>query len=478
MILTAIGLELRTLARSPLRLLVVALVLGTGLLVVLRGQQEVTAWEESLAAGEAEAQESLAEARACFEEGRPGPEDRPWIDLSAPRWQDWYAGTRLARQPAALASIAHASAEAGAVTVRVNRYANPLLATGSKIENPALAVTGGLDLVTVLTLLLPLLVLALGVEVGSQERSMGILPLIRVQSGRDRSWIVQRCLAIGLLVSAVGLTLCLAAGLAAGAGLTALLPLIATVLAYVAFWTALLATIALVARHPSQGAVALGSSWIALCVVIPALGVSRSASLAAGDFGLDLTVEARDAGGLVDELADEELLAAVFERFPALEGLQPEDVSPRRGAEDAHEILDLERRLASREVVAQEQSRLVEQLAWLSPAIAFSGALEGLAGRGPEAAREYRQQVVSAAATRMESYVASTWRGTPLDAEDFEALVRSSATTLPSQVTPPTRALWILALWTVLLTGLASQISRTRTGSSKPQELELRAATS
>ncbi len=43
MILTAIGLELRTLARSPLRLLVVALMLGTGLLVVLRGQQEVTA---------------------------------------------------------------------------------------------------------------------------------------------------------------------------------------------------------------------------------------------------------------------------------------------------------------------------------------------------------------------------------------------------------------------------------------------------
>ncbi len=77
---------------------------------------------------------------------------------------------------------------------------------------------------------------------------------------------------------------------------------------------------------------ALGSSWIALCVVISALGVSRSASLAAGDFGLDLTVETRDAGGLVDELADEELLAAVFERFPALEVLQPEDVSPRRAA--------------------------------------------------------------------------------------------------------------------------------------------------
>ncbi len=124
-------------------------------------------------------------------------------------------------------SIAHASA--GAMTLGVNRYANPLLATGPEIENPALAVTGGLDQVTVLTLLLPLLVLALGVEVGSQERSMGILPLIRVQSGRDRSWIVQRFLAIGLLVSAVGLTPCLAAGLAAGAGLIALLPLIAMV---------------------------------------------------------------------------------------------------------------------------------------------------------------------------------------------------------------------------------------------------------
>ncbi|MEM7202921.1 MAG: DUF3526 domain-containing protein [Planctomycetota bacterium] len=465
MIRAAVGLELRNLLRSPLRLIVLALVLGAGCFVVVQGQEDVDRWQEAIETGQTEAEESLAEVRGYFAAGEPGPADRSWVDLTQPRWQDYYAATRLARTPAPLAGIAFASAEAGAVTMRLTRSSDPLLATGNKIENPALAAAGGLDLVTVLTLLIPLLVLALGLEIGGYERAAGVLPLVRVQSGRDRAWIWARCLAVGLIAAAAGLVLTLLAAFVAGAGLGDVLPLALLVLAYVAAWTALLGAVALVAHNPSHGAVALGAAWIVLCVLIPAIAVERAAALAADDFALDLTVEARDAGAALAALDDEALYAGLWARFPALQEQTPERrETGRRAAREGMRIVGLEQRMAQREQRAQAQADLVAGTSLASPAVAFTHAVERLAGRGPEATRAFRHAIAAAAAERMQLYIAASWSGATLDAEDFERLVAAT----PDSVAPPPSAWWrellILVTWTLGLVGLATFLSRRTPG--------------
>lgn len=466
MIGAALGLELRALLRSPLRLLVVLLVLGSGVFVIAQGRQDVRRWLQTIEAGHELQEESLTEAREHFAEGRQGPEDRPWVDLSQPRWQDWYAARRLARTPAPLAGMAFASAEAGAVTVRVNRFANPLLAQGSKIENPGLAAAGGLDLVTVLTLLLPLMILALGIDVGGYERSAGILPLIQVQSGRDRSWIAARCVAIGLLAAATGLFLGALTCVAGDAGAADFLLLALFVLAYVAVWTGLLAAVAVVARHPSQGAVAMGSAWIVLCVLVPAIGVERSAALAADDFAVDLTVEARDAGQELRDLEDEEIYARLFARFPHLEGQVPDDEESdgTRAARDGLRLIALEQRVAQRERLGQAQGRCVSLLSIASPAVAMTHALERLAGRGPEAVWAYRRAIVSAAAERTERYIRASWSAEPLDAEDFEELLAATPERLDSRATPGWEGLAFLIAWAAGLAALAGVLSPRRPG--------------
>lgn len=457
MIHAAIGLELRNLLRSPLRLLVLLLVIGAGWFVIGQGQQDVRRWQEAINAGQAAQEESLAEARGYFASGETGPADRSWVDLTQPRWQDWYAATRIAREPAPLAGIAFASAEAGAVTMRLSRFADPLLAQGNKIENPALAAAGGLDLVTVLALLLPLLILALGLEVGGYERAAGVLPLIRVQSGRDRSWIWARCFAVGLIAAAAGLVLTLLAVFMAGADAASGLVLALLVLAYVAVWTALLGGVALVARNPSHGAVALGAAWIVLCVLVPSVGVERSAALAADDFALDLTVEARDAGRALAVLEDDVLYASLFARFPALADQVPKrQAAGRRGAQDGMRIVALEERMAEREERGRGHAELVARMSFASPTVAFTHALERLAGRGPKAAGAFRQAVAEAAAVRMERSIAASWSGVELDAEDFEELVAAA----PTRVVPPPSAWWvefvILGAWTLVILGGAT----------------------
>ncbi|MEM7307693.1 MAG: DUF3526 domain-containing protein [Planctomycetota bacterium] len=456
MIRTALGLELRSVLRSPLRLVAVVFVVAAGVFAILQGQRDVGRWQEAVDAGRAEQEESLAETRAHFAAGRSGPEERPWVDLSKPRWQDWYAATRLAREPAPLAGIAFASAEAGAVAVRINRYADPLLAQGSKIDNPELAAAGGLDLVAVLALLLPLLILALGVEIGGHERASGILPLVRVQSGRDGAWIAARCLAVGLFGAGAGLLLTAVAWVVGAADAGSALALAGVVTAYAAVWTAVLAAVAHVARHPSQSAVALGSIWIVLCVLVPAVGVERSAALAADDFALDLTVDARDASRGLDELEDDALFAALLQRFPELEQVVPED---RAAAADTARaglrIVGLEERMARREERGQAQTRLVRWMSAASPAVAFTHALERLAGRHPDAARDHRRAVVAAAASRMETYIAAAWTGIPLDAADFEALHAST----PERLEGAADAAWseaaVLVAWALVFLGVA-----------------------
>ncbi len=463
MIRAALGLELRTLVRSPLRVLVLILTLATGVFVVVQGQRDVGRWHEAIEAARTEQEESLSEARAFFAADQLGPEDRPWVDLSKARWQDWYAATRLVREPASLAGIAFASPEAGAVAVRINRFANPLVAQGTRIENPELAAAGGLDLVTVLALLLPLMMLALGVEVGGHERASGILPLVRVQSGRDRSWLCARCIAVGILGAATGLLLVAVASIAGAAELGESIVFGGVVLAYVALWTALLAGVALVARHPSQGAVALGAAWITLCVLVPAIGVERAASLAADDFGLDLTVEARDAGQALEDLEEEALFSALLERFPDLADQVPEDRSTASGTARAGlRTVALEERTARREELGREQTSLVRRMSVASPAVAFTRALERLAGRDPEAAREYRRAVVAAAADRMQGYIAASWSSDPLGVDDFERTHAATPGSIESRVSLPWGELAILFAWTLALAGLAGFLSRPR----------------
>lgn len=457
MIGPALSLELRTLLRSPMRMLVLVLTLGVGLFVAVQGQADVERWNGAIEAARAEQDESLEEARTCFAEDRKGPEDRPWIDLSRARWQDWYAATRLVRDPAPLAGIAFASPEAGAVAVRINRFADPHLAQGVSIENPELAAAGGLDLVTVLTLLLPLLILALGVELGGQERASGILPLLRVQSGRDRAWIVWRCVAVGMIGVATGLALAMTAAIMGSADLTSVLGLCALVLVYGAVWTGILMAVALLARSPSQGAVACGSIWIALCVLVPAVGVERTAGIAAGDFALDLTVDARDAGHALEDLDDEELIAALLQRFPNLAGEEPEDPSQAaRVARQGLRIVALEERTEHREELAAALSGLIRGMSLASPAVAFTHGLERLAGRGPEATQAYRRAVVAAAADRMENYVAATWSGAPLGAEEFEQLHAETPERVEALVGLPLRELAVLGAWLLLLLAWAA----------------------
>ncbi len=160
-------------------------------------------------------------------------------------------------------------------------------------------------------------------------------------------------------------------------------------------------------------------------------------------------------------MPEAELYEAVLARFPDLTESVPEPRSAgmRAGADGMH-IVGLEERMEQRQQSGAAHRELVATMSFASPVLAFTRALEGLAGRGPEAAQQFREAAVAAAGSRVQQYVAASWAGEALDLDDFEALAGST----PTQVEAPSVNWWAplatLLGWTVALMLLAMGLGR------------------
>ena len=449
----ALGFELRCLLRSRSGLLALASYLLVGVLAVVLGQRYVADWEQAIELAQTAQQESVSEAESYFQAGK-GPENRPWVDLTKSTWQDHYAGTRVHREPASLAGIAAGSVDSAPVAFRVSRRADPSSGGGARIENPELAM-GTVDLTFVLSVLSPLLIGVLGVGIGGREREEGIDRLITVQSGSVRGWLLARLLVVTALVAGTNLVLCLAAGLAGGAEMDGLLLLLVFGLVYTVLWGGLLAIVSTYALSVRASALSFGALWLCLCVLLPSLAAEASLARVQTDFGLAETLEARSLSYEAYNLAVDDVKSQVYRWQPELAGLPAASRGElgrgaRRLATGAVLVAAMDERVQARQAQSADAQAFSESVAWGSPAIALTLALERLAGVGPEAAAEFQAFTMQAVVQRVRWVLRHAWLEEPLKREDFDALV--SAAPGPLSWTP--RGLngpaWMLAVWALM----------------------------
>ncbi|MEM1181849.1 MAG: hypothetical protein AAGM22_26120, partial [Acidobacteriota bacterium] len=133
MIFEAFRQEIAGVRRSPVRAVALLIFFGASALALLASERFLSDWSSSLDDARRQQLESAQSVHGWFSEGLVGPEDRPWVDVTEPLWQDWYAGTRLIREPVPLASIAMGSLDDSPHIARVHRLANPFLEEGLPI---------------------------------------------------------------------------------------------------------------------------------------------------------------------------------------------------------------------------------------------------------------------------------------------------------------------------------------------------------
>ena len=430
MLRLALAFELRTLLRNRAGVMALVAFLAVGALAIVIGHRHVGLWQEAIATAHQAQEDSVAEARGFIARGEKGPADRAWVDLAQPLWQDWYAGTRVAREPGPLAGIAAGAVDPAPAVFRVNRMADPLATGGHRIENPELD-AGAVDLVFVLGLLTPLLIGVLGFEIGGRERQERVDRMVVMQAGELRSWLVARMIAVMAIGGTASAVLCLAAGLMGGAGWVEVAMLIGMALAYTALWGGLLLAVNAHARSIRSAALSFGTLWALLCVLLPTVAAEVVLSRVDADFGLAETLDARALRYAAYERELESVLPELYALYPELEQLpaasdDPLDPTTGRHAYDVLLATAISQRHDARRRQEREAQAISERTAWITPVVALELGLERMAGVGPEAASDYRDHLMVAVQDRAHWVVNKAWAKTPLSANDFEALVKDA----------------------------------------------------
>ena len=458
----ALQFEIRGLSRNRVGTVALVAYLSIGALAMFLGDRYVSGWQQAIDTAETAQQESIEEARTYLQTGE-GPKDRPWVDLSTPTWQDYYAGTRVHREPGALAGIAAGSVDTAPVAFQVNRRSDPSAGSGYRIENPELAM-GSVDLSFVLAILSPLLIGVLGVSIGGREREDRIDRLIIVQAGSVRQWLLARLVAMTGIAAVSNAILCLVAGFMGGASIQELAVFTALGVGYAALWGGVLALVSAYAQTVRGEALTFGVVWMALCIVLPTVASEVSLARVQTDFGVAETLDARALSYKAYEMDIEDITTQVYDWYPELTelpGAADRKLSPlaRRHATSAVLVSAMADRVASRQDSARTAQRFAEKASWASPAVALTLALERLAGVGPEAASAFQAYSMKAVDQRIRWILRTTWNKTSLDQADFDALVDDSPPAFRWEArfmspVPLALIVWFMASWMLAIVGL------------------------
>lgn len=292
---------------------------------------------------------------------------------------------------APLAALSAGQAEGYPSAAAISPFVDPFTifdryATG--LESPAVLTAGRFDLAFVIVMLLPLLLVAATYDFWSRDVESGSARIQLAQPVRPATLILARAgLRGGLLLlgtAAIASALLALAGSDAGGVLLFAL----VTIAYGAFWIALTVCINLLVRTSTTGALAGGTAWLAIVVLLPA-GLAALVAIAAPPPSGRAYANSIRATGL-------EIRAAGAEAARAAATAESGRAYPASLWNTRREIGGRDARLEPihrAQAEAWERHRaLADTLRFVSPAILAQDALDRIAGTDASRALAFQQQ--------------------------------------------------------------------------------------
>lgn len=342
----------------------------------------------------AEAEETMALRRANFA-AMVAKGEEPGFGLIYATALPFRAG--LPNAP--LAALSAGQAEGYPPAASISPFADPYAIFDRRaagLENPAVLGAGRFDLAFVIVFLMPLLLIAATYDFWSRDVENGSARLQLAQPVPPGTLIGTRAAMRGamLLVPAtlIATLLLFLTNPSDPAGL-AILALV--VLAYGAFWVALTAVINLIARSSTTAALAAGTAWLTIVVLLPA-AAAAAVDLAAPKASLIAHSNAVRAAGL-------EVRAANAEAAKAAAANKGDRAYPASLWHSRGEIQQRDARLTplyeAYTAAGARHRRLADAARFVSPAIVAQDALDRIAGTDAARALAFQDQARAFAST-------------------------------------------------------------------------------
>jgi ABC-2 type transport system permease protein len=256
------------------------------------------------------------------------------------------------------------------------------------LESPAILAAGRFDLAFVIVIVLPLLLIAATYDFWSRDVESGRARIQLAQPVRPAALLVTRAaLRGGLLLAAMVLLASLMLAFTGGDAV-GIIAFATVMLAYGLFWIALATCINLVVRTSTAAALACGTAWLAIVVLLPA-GLAAAVDMAARPPSARAYANAIRTAGLEVRAAN-----AAAARAAATAGSGR--AYPASLWHSRREIAVRDARLApfhQRYARAWERRRgLASTAAMLSPSVLAQDALDRIAGTDASRALAFQRQ--------------------------------------------------------------------------------------
>ncbi|MBT9493180.1 MAG: DUF3526 domain-containing protein [Paucibacter sp.] len=439
--------ETRLLLRSRLALVALLLLLLLSTLAVWSGMREVARQQQTIARLAGLQQQELA------------VQARKYVDGADAGSAAYYTFHNTWDAPSAGAFLALGLRDAAPYVLRVRALALQAQLHEGESFNPELALAGRFDFAFVLVYLAPLFLIALLYDLVSGERRAGRLQTLLAMPGAGRRlWLRRTGLRAALVYGCLALPV-LAGALSSGTSMAALIVVLASTAAYLAFWSGLALIIATRGVSSAANAMTLMGCWAVLTLILPTLANVLLARAVPVQQGVELMLAQRQAVHGAWDLPPGATMEKFLRSHPewrhtaplpagfhwkwyyAFQQLGDESVAPQVSA--------------YREGLLARQ-RWTARLGWLLPGVGVQAALHRQADTDLQAQLAYQDRIADFHARLRGFYYPYLFNDIRFASNDFAAQPRFSPPDPPTPVPASQLLALVLMGLAVLILGAAA----------------------
>jgi ABC-2 type transport system permease protein len=262
--------------------------------------------------------------------------------------------------------------------------------------NPELSLAGRFDFGFVIAFLLPLFVIVLMYDVYAAEREAGRIPMLTATAARPGKIWSMRIVVLAAGAAAACILPLWVLGSLFGGSPSALLAATGVVLFSLVFWTLLASLIAFGNWSASVSAAVLTGCWLVLALLVPLSGKLIIDSLVPGVDGAQISLVQRETVNGAWDLPKPATMDKFYASHPEWSHSAPVDMPfhwkwyfafQQVGDETAAPLSQ-----AYRESIAQ-RDQLTGLVAWLSPPVATTRLVQGIAQTDVDSVLAYEQRI-------------------------------------------------------------------------------------
>lgn len=372
--------EWKHFVRSPFKVVALLLFVLAGVYGLYNGAnlyQEQTSEIERI---QEKIDEEWQEYISYFEEGKSGPEDRPWIDVRAPYWAIWFNNIHHFKTPSPALVYCTGQAEQYGYYKHVTFWSSPYDSDMTKeISNPEHLQTGTLDFSFSILFLLPLLLLILLYNLKSAEAEQGFLPLIEVQTAAKGIWLLTRASFYVVLLLVVIVGLLVVGGMLTGVwdgegGAFGQMLLFSSL--YLMLWSVIFYLILRAGKSILGNTLKMVGGWLLLAFIIPGIVHQWISIEQPANLMMDFINAKREKQYELFDLPDSVFHGKLHVMYPEIEESPVAKDSLRKGQAYQRSYSALVNELAKNSIVPieadnQARNKLVRGSYWFNPITFF-----------------------------------------------------------------------------------------------------------